>query len=112
MMKPPAWNGSHAGAFLCGAFAQRDYPSLKVGHNVYGMIPAVMSSASDRMFRLPWAVAPISVPFVACIHIEMEFGFFGSTSPALSSMYAPILLRFALAFVCIPFACKEPEDKF
>jgi hypothetical protein len=26
---------------------------------------------------------------------------------ALSSVYAPILL---LAFVCVAFACKEPED--
>ena len=27
----------------------------------------------------------------------------------LSSMYAPIVL---LAFVCVAFGCKEPEDKF
>ena len=30
----------------------------------------------------------------------------------LSSMYAPILLlAFVLAFVCVAFACKEPEDE-
>jgi hypothetical protein len=94
--------------FACARFLLSGIPFLKVGHNVYRMIPGVIKGVRP-IVPLPRAVAPISVlPFVESIHIEMEFGYVGGTDPALPSMYAPILL---LIFVSIIFACKESHPK-
>jgi len=94
--------------FVCAAFLLSGISVLESGAQRL-QADSCGNHARQAEFRLPWAVAPIPVPsFVACIHIEMEFGYFGWTGPALPSMYAPILL---LIFVSITFACKEPQPK-
>ena len=95
--------------FVCAVFCLAGYPSLKVGHTVYRMIPAVITRVRPNVPLTLGDSADLS-SFVRCPYPYPDRVRVTSVGPgpALPSMYAPILL---LILVSIMFACKEPQPK-
>jgi hypothetical protein len=93
-------------------FCSAGYPSVKRGAQCLEDDSCGKSARQTECSAYPGRSCRSQ--FLSCrVRVKIEVGVcFSSIGPVLFSMCAPILLiAFALASVCITFACKEPHAK-